>query len=91
MDVFPRTLVSFNNSQSAAIAGGVLFLDDQAFASLSEVLALAEGRAVNEMDNQFYFEPGRLFYNSMEFCNFVHLCVFVTTNPSILLRKSYNF
>ncbi len=88
LDIFPRTLVSFsNNSQSAAISGGVLYLGDQPFANLSEVLALTEGRAVNAMDDQFYFEPGRLLYHSLEFCNFVHRCTFVTTSPAILLRK----
>ncbi len=87
LDVFPRTLISFNSSQSAAIASGMLYLDDQPFASLSEVIALAEGREVDPVDDQFYFEPGRLFYHSLEFCNFIHRCTSVTVGPSVLISE----
>ena len=67
--------------------GGILYLDNVAFANISEILALAEGRGEDPADSSFYFEPGRLFYHSLEFCNFVHRCVVTETNPNILIRK----
>ena len=87
VDIFPRTLVSFNNSQSATVSDGVLLLDGQPFATISEVVAIAEGKEVDPRDNQFYLEPGRLFYQSLEFCNFVHRCTIVNTGPAMLIRE----
>ena len=86
-DVFPRTQVNFNNSQSATIDSGVLYLDMNAFANLSEIVALADGKEEDPFDNLFFFEPGRLLYNTLEFCNFVHRCAKISTSPSILIRK----
>ena len=86
-DVFPRTQVNFNNSQSATIDSGVLYLDVNAFANLSEIVALADGKEEDPFDNLFFFEPGRLLYNTLEFCNFVHRCAKISTSPSILIRK----
>ena len=87
VDIFPRTLVSFNNSRSATLSGGVLLLEDQPFATISEVVAISEGKEVDPRDDEFYLEPGRLFYQSLEFCNFVHRCTVVNTGPYILIRE----
>ena len=86
-DILPRTEVSFNNSHSATVDSGVLYLDGTAFANISEIIALAEGKEEDPADSLFYFEPGRLLYHSVEFCNFVHRCVVTETNPSIVIRK----
>ena len=86
-DILPRTEVSFNNSRSATVDSGVLYLDGAAFANISEIIALAEGKEEDPADSLFYFEPGRLLYHSVEFCNFVHRCVVTETNPSIVIRK----
>ena len=86
-DILPRTEVSFENSHSAAVDGGILYLDDIAFANISEIIAVAEEKREDPADRFFYFEPGRLFYHSLEFCNFVHQCVVTETNPNILIRK----
>ena len=86
-DVFPRTRVNFNDSQSAIIELGVLYLDMNAFANISEIVALADGKEEDFIDNLFFFEPGRLLYNSLEFCNFVHICAVIPATPTILIRK----
>ena len=86
-DVFPATQVNFNNSETATIESGVLYLDNNAFANLSEIVALADGKEEDPSDNLFFFEPGRLLYNSLEFCNFVHHCAIIGANPSILISK----
>ena len=86
-DVFPQTRVNFNNSETATIESGVLYLDNNAFANLSEITALADGKEEDPSDNLFFFEPGRLLYNSLEFCNFVHRCAIIGANPSILISK----
>ena len=69
------------------ISNGVLLLDGQPFASISEVVAVAQGKEVDPRDNEFYFEPGRLFYQSLEFCNLVHRCTIVDTRPSVLISE----
>lgn len=79
--------MNFNDSQSATIDSGVLYLDANAFANVSEIIALADGKEEDLADNLFFFEPGRLLYNSLEFCNFVHRCAIIRTTPSILIRK----
>lgn len=86
-DILPTTKVSFNDSQSATVDAGVLYLDSIAFANLSEIIALDDGKEEDPGDNQYFFEPGRLLYNSLRFCNFVHRCALVGTRPSILIRK----
>lgn len=86
-DVFPRTRVNFNESQSATIDSGVLYLDLNAFANLSEIIALADGKEEDPIDNLFFFEPGRLLYNSLEFFNFAHRSAVIGTSPNILIRK----
>lgn len=79
--------MNFNDSESAIIDSGVLYLDVNAFANLSEIIALADGKEEDPSDNLFFFEPGRLLYNSLEFCNFVHRCAIIGTSPNILIRK----
>ncbi len=86
-DIIPKTEVSFNNSRSAAVQSGVLYVGGAPFANLSEVIALAEGKVEDPADNELYLEPGRLYYNSLEMCNFVHRCVVAETAPSIVIRK----
>ena len=86
-DILPRTEVSFNNSHSATVDSGVLYLDGAAFANISEIIALGDSKEEDPADSLFYFEPGRLLYHSVEFCNFVHRCVVTETNPSIVIRK----
>ena len=78
--------MSFNNSQSAIVEDGVLYLNGAPFANVSEIIALAEGKEEDPSDNSFFFEPGRQLYNSLEFCNFVHRCSIVETLPSIVIR-----
>lgn len=79
--------MNFNESQSATIESGVLYLDQSAFANISEIIALADAKEEDPLDNLFFFEPGRLIYHSLEFCNFVHRCAVIRTSPSILIRK----
>ena len=86
-DILPRTEVSFNSSHSATVDSGVLYLDGAAFANISEIIALGDGKEEDPADSLFYFEPGRLLYHSVEFCNFVHRCVVTETNTSIVIRK----
>ena len=83
-NVLPKTEVGFNNSRRAAFEGGILYLDGAAFANVSETMGQADG--VRERGD-FVLEPGRLVYNTLEMCNFVHRCVAVETAPSILIRE----
>ena len=83
-DILPRAEVSFNNSLSAEIEGGLLLLNGIEFANISEIIALQTGEMVPQ---HFVFEPGRLIFNTLELCNFVHRCVPVNTHPSILISK----
>ena len=55
------------------------------FATISEILSRVE---VTENGVYFVFEPGRLVYNTLELCNFVHRCVAIDTSPSLLISKS---
>lgn len=83
-DILPKTEVSFNDSKRAVIEGGILYLNRAAFANISEIIASQTG----EIESQhFIFEPGRLIYNTLELCNFVHRCVVVNTHPSILISE----
>ena len=83
-DVLPRTEVSFNDSRTAEIDRGILFLNGGAFASVSELITRSEGTGGAA---EFVLEPGRLVYNTLQLCNFVHRCVEVQTAPSILIRE----
>ena len=81
-DVLPRTEVSFNESRTAEIDRGILFLNGGAFANVSELITRSEGTGA-----EFVLEPGRLVYNTLQLCNFVHRCVEVQSSPSILIRE----
>ncbi len=54
---------------------------------MSELIALAEGKEEDPANNQLYFEPGRLLYHSIEFCNSVHVCTVAVGTPSIVIRE----
>ena len=54
---------------------------------MTEIIALAEGLAEDDVETQFVLEPGRLFYHTVEMCNFVHRCIVVEANPSVLIRE----
>ena len=88
MDIFPKTEVSFNGSTRAEFEDGILYLNGVAFASISEIIARAEGREEDNEESFFVFEPGKLVYNTLEMCNFVHRCVAVATSPNVLIRES---
>lgn len=87
-DVLPRTEVSFNASQRAEIDGDLLYLNGVRFATLSEVSREDGGEDGGEGGGGFALEPGRVVFNTLELCNFVHRCVEVGTSPSILIRES---
>ena len=94
-DILPKTEVSFNASRRAEFEGGILYLNGVAFANISDLIARAEstgerGTAAESDagESYFVFEPGRLVYNTLELCNFVHRCVAVETPPVILIRES---
>ena len=84
-DILPKTEVSFNDSSRAEIQGGTLYLNGASFANVSEIIAAHYGELASIF---FEFEPGRLVYNTLELCNFVHRCVAVETHPSILISES---
>ena len=86
-DVLPRTQVSFAGSQSAAVDNGVIFLNGAPFANVSESIALAEAKGEDPADNELFFEPGRLLFNSLELCNFVHRCTIVRTSPTVVISE----
>ena len=83
-DVLPRTEVSFNNSMRAELEAGTLYLNGAAFASFSEIVRQVDG---STEETQFVLEPGRVVYNTLELCNFVHRCVAIQPSPAILIRK----
>ena len=93
-DILPKTEVSFNDSRRAEFEGGILYLNGSAFANISDLIALAESTGEGDTvesdvgEGYFVFEPGRLVYNTLELCNFVHRCVAVETLPMILIRES---
>ena len=70
----------------ARIEGGVVYHGNVILANVSEAIALVEGKEEDEGDNLFFFEPGRLLYHSIEFCNFVHVCTVTMGIPSIVIR-----
>lgn len=87
-DIFPPTEVYFNGSTSAAIINGTLLIDGVAFANLSEIIALADGKPEDPNDSVFFIEPGRLFHHNLQLCNLVHNCVVLEAAPSVVIRKS---
>ena len=94
-DILPKTEVSFNASRRAEFEGGILYLNGAAFANISDLIARAESTGERDTaaesdagESYFVFEPGRLVYNTLELCNFVHRCVAVETPPVILIRES---
>ncbi len=54
---------------------------------VSEVIALYEGKEVDPLDNNLFLQPGSFLYQSIEFCNFVHVCTVSMGNPSIVIRR----
>jgi hypothetical protein len=91
-DILPKTEVSFNDSRRAEFEDGILYLNRVAFANISDLIARAESTGERDTESDgaeksyFVFEPGRLVYNTLELCNFVHRCVAVKTLPMILIR-----
>ena len=88
-DILPPVEISLTNSRvaMATVDRGVLFHGTRILANVSEVIALAEGKEEDPADNDFFFEPGRLLYHFIEFCNSVHVCTVVTGTPSIVIRR----
>ena len=87
-NILPSTLVSYGMATSAAIDAGALYIDRTIFATLSEVLALAEQKNPVVTDNLLSIEPGRTFYHTVEMCNVAHRCQEVVSSPGIIFRKS---
>ena len=90
-DILPPVNISLANTEvfTAAIDSGIILLGDTPFTNVSEVIALEEGKVQDPADNLFFFEPGRLVYHSVEFCNLVHVCTVSMGTPSIVIRKDY--
>ena len=65
----------------------MLYINGTAFASLAQVLAIAETREVNDRDNLLSVQPGSVFYHTLEFCNVAHKCERVVTQPGIVIRE----
>ena len=88
-DVLPPVNISLLDTAftSAAIERGVILLGSRPLTNLSEVIALAEGKEQDPADNSLFFEPGRLLYHSIEFCNLVHVCTISPGIPSIVIRE----
>ena len=88
-DILPPVEISLFqlNNPSATIDRGVLYRGNQVLRNVSEIIALAEGKEENPEDNYFFFEPGRLLYHSIEFCNFVHVCTIGAGTPGIVISE----
>ena len=89
-DILPPVEISLLSlgASTATIERGVITRGSLVLANVSEIIALADGKEEESSDNEFYFEPGRLLYHSIEFCNNVHVCYVAMGTPSIVISKS---
>ena len=85
-DILPRTDVSFNNGYTASLDNGVLYINNEPYTNVSEVIALVDAVPEEEV-GVLSFEPGRVFYHTLELCNHAHQCVASNPIPSIVIRK----
>ena len=87
-DVLPPVRINLlaYDVATATVDRGVVFQGERILANVSEVVALAASREEDAADSQLFFEPGRLLYHSIEFCNFVHRCTIAAGTPSIVIR-----
>lgn len=89
-DILPSTDVSYNNGHMATISEGtVLYIDDVPFSNVSDILAIADGTDASSIDGLF-FEPGRVFFHTLEFCTFAHNCEQSDSRAAIVIRKLVN-
>lgn len=88
-DILPPVNISLANTNvfTATVERGEIFQGSRLFTNVSEVIALEEGKEQDPADNLFFFEPGRLLYHSIEFCNLVHVCTVSMGTPSIVIRE----
>lgn len=75
-DILPVTDISYSTEYQASIDNGVLFIDNVAFSNLSQL-----------NNDDWYFEPGRLLYHTIEFCTLAHNCKAIDPRPAIVVRK----
>ena len=78
-DFLPVTDVSYSTEYHASINNGILFIDNIAFSNLSQ--------PNTEGNSDWYFEPGRLIYHTVQFCTLAHNCITIDPRPAIVIRK----
>ena len=85
-DILPRLDVSYNDAHSASLRTGVLYLDGLAFSNISDLTAIADGTDPSTT-GPLYFEPGRPFFHTLEFCTFAHNCETSDPRAAIVISK----
>lgn len=78
--------MSYNDAHSASLRSSVLYLDGLAFSNISELLALTDGTDPSSTGG-LYFEPGRPFFHTLEFCTFAHNCETSEPRAAIVISK----
>jgi hypothetical protein len=80
-DILPLIDVSYSTNQQAAFDNGVLYFGSAIFSNLSDL-----NTDISDTEGIF-FEPGRLFYHTVQFCTLAHNCITSDPRTSIVIRS----